>query len=265
MGDAPTRTVQIGDDSLRLQEFSAFKAFEAMRRAKDIMRVGPEIQRAVTDYVTDYERDNVIEINRAAALHRYGQELAHLTDRDWEASGNMLRVPRSPGSIEIVMAALPVAFDVAQKQSMQLIAVMALTNRELEDADNTSDEAVDELVETRAKQLQHRAKAHQLVLLAAAGVDLLQDQFDEEIREAARPLLRVVEMLGIPIPGQTTEKTEESPPAPDQPQEEAGISRSEPESAPRPTSSTSSPPSTGGPQTSPSTEPAGVGSPSSGG
>lgn len=260
MGDAVSRTVKIGDQDLTLQEFSGFKAFEVMRRAKDIMKAGPQIQDAVTAYIVKYEADNVVAIDRAAALHRYGDELKHLTDEDWRASGNQLKMPRSPGPMEIVMQAFPVAFDIAHDQTLALLGVVALDNRELEDADAGGQEQVDKAIADKAKQLVHRAKAQQLVLLAAAAVDLMQDQFDESVREAARPLLKVLDFLGIPT-STPAAPTEENP-AEQGGTEEPATSSSAPESAPKPTSSTSSPPSTDGPQTSPSTEPAGVGSPS---
>ena len=241
------KQVQIGEQPLQLQDFSGYKAFKVMRLAKGILASSPQIQAHIAAYVRKYEAENYVELDRAAAMHRFGEDLQHITDADWQASGNKLRLPTSPTSQEISLAAFPVVLDVAEQQAIRLLALIALSNRELEDADNEGGEdAVDQAIEAKAKTLVHRAHAEQLLELFLTGYELVEDQLQDTIKGAEERLGNLMRLLGW---GPTSE-----PPT---------SSNGTQESPQSPSSSTSSPPDTDGTSEPSSTEPAGAASPSS--
>lgn len=255
------KQVTIGGEEAILEEFSGYKAFAAMEQLKVIFTAGPQIDTAVAAYVRAYESENAVVLDRATALHRFGGELAHLTDADWEATGNQLKVPQSPGAVQIGLAAMPVAIEIAKKETIELLALLALTNAELEEADMAGgDEAVAKLVTDSAKRLLHRAKAHELLALAGTSAELLEEQFEGTVAEIqqSETLGKLLRLLGM---GEEEETELEQQPS-------QTLEHAEPEqpaSDPTPSSSTSSPEPMGGPSEPPSTEPAGAASPSFGG
>lgn len=246
------KQVTIGDQPLNLQEFSGFKAFAAMECLKAIFEAGPAIDKRVASYRRDYEADNYVELDRVTALHRFGHdELGHLTDADWSASGNKLRLPTSPSPAEIAIAAFPTALTIAKEESIRLLGLLALTNRELEDADVGGGQGqVDQAIDAKAKRLLHEAQADQLLELAVASVELLEGQFDSTVKGLGDRLGNSLRLLGLGS----------NPAEPKQPTQGGDTPA---ESEPQPSSSTSSPPDTAGTSEPSSIEPAGAGSPSS--
>lgn len=242
------KQITIGDQPLVLQEFSGYKAFAAMECLKAIFRAGPEIDKRVSSYRREYEADNYVTLDRVTALHRFGQaELGHLTDADWQANGNQLRLPTSPTGAEIAVAAFPIALEIAKAESIRLLGLLALSNRDLEEADVAGGEAqVNSDIDARAKRLLHEARADQLLELAVASVELLEGQFDETVRGLGDRLGNALRLLGLG----------KNPAEPEQP-------TTEPEaSTPPASSSTNSDPDTAGTSAPPSIEPVGDGSPS---
>lgn len=250
-----SKQITIGEDQLQLQPFSGYKAFKVLRLAKEILKQQPEIQQHIAAYVRQYEQENVVEFERTAALQRFGEDLAHLTDQDWQASGNKLRMPTSPTREEIGLATFPFVLEVAEQQAIRLLALISLTNRELEDTHmEGGEDAVDKQIEEEARRLLHRARIEQLLELAITGYELVEDQLEGTLREAGDRLGNLFRLLGW---GPTNQEPAPAPTEESRPDTAA--------SAPRASSSTSSPPATAGPSDESSTAPIGAGSPSSGG
>lgn len=255
----PSHTVKIGGEDRTLQEFSGFKAFKAMRLLKEILAAGPQIETAVAEHRRKYNVEQAIELDRASALFRYGAELAHLTDADWKAAGDKIRIPQDPSPLESGMAAFPVALDVAERQTLLLLALVLAANRELEEWDDAG--TVDTELEGRAKRLPHQALAHELLAIAGETVELLDDQFSDTVAaleesDSWGKLARLV-VGSTPTPTTPADEPEEEPAAAGSP-----TSPEEPTS-PSPDSSTSSPDATDGPSTPSSIAPVGAASPSS--
>lgn len=251
------KTVTIGTEEKILEEFSGYKAFAAMEQLKVIFEAGPAIDSRIAAYVRTYESENAVVLDRATALHRFPGELEHLSDQDWAASGNQLKVPQSPDGLQIAFAALPVAIEIAKTETIRLLGLLILTNQELEDADNAGgDEAVDKEITARAKRLMHEARGSQLLELAVVSVELLEEEFADTVASLGGRLGNALKLLGLGT----------NPSEPEQPTESSEPTEPEtPESAPTASSSTSSAEPTAGTNEPPSTEPAGVASPSSAG
>jgi hypothetical protein len=209
--------VVIGGEPRSLGGFSAYKAFKAM----EIIASAEEVYRQVlvesASFRRDFEERNVVEVQRAEARRQFGPQplmrifrdqneegetvairdepvldddglpmmtpdpLGHLSDADWEASGNKLRLVQSPSEQVSVAAMIPTAFRLGREQALRLLALVLTSNSDLEKWDADGD--VDAELDKGAKDLVHRAAADELVRLAVAALDLCKGQiagpFDE--------------------------------------------------------------------------------------
>jgi hypothetical protein len=169
--------------------------------------------------------------------------LAHMTDADWTASDNKLRLPRSPSTEEKVAAVFSMALDLAEEQVMQLMALLTVTNRELSRAHDEGN--LMEVLEQRTKIIMD-APADDLFELAVVAGELVQGQFTDRIKALGDRLPNALRLFGISPKGlKTTTETE--------------ASRTSSSETKQP-SSTDSPTPTDGESDESSTEPSGVSS-----
>lgn len=171
--------------------------------------------------------------------------LGHLTTADWEASGNKLRQPRSPGVAEQVMAVLPLALDLAESEVARLLALFAMPNEEVKR--RSADGKLWDELDAQGDALLD-APLDQLVELAVCAGETLQDQYRVKIRERlGERLAAAARLVGLKLP------------------DAGGANSTTSASTTSPTSSTDSPQSTGGESDEPSTAPVGAGSSDSSG
>lgn len=264
--------IQIGGEPRQLGDFSAFKAVHAMEVVGEIEATVRELVHEGGDFRREYEQRHFVEMTRTEARRQYRPQplylrealegggeravpvlrgegavavlgpdpLGHLTDADWEASGNVLRIPESPDENAVMMALVPKAFATAHKSVTRLLALVVTPNSDLEKWDGTSD--IDDELDRVARDLMHRASADELIRLAVAAMELAKAQIAGpfvEAREAMRSLFASSATAATdPVPQPMTIERDES--------------------ATSPTSSTSSPDGTGGTPPSSATAPAGV-------
>lgn len=180
--------------------------------------------------------------------------LGHVTEADWQASGNQLVIPQIPRNEDtdidnaVMLAMVPRAFKEARATVLRLVALVMTSNRDLEEWDGAGAD-IDAQLDAAAKKTMHRADAAELIALVVAAVELARDQI-------AGPFGDAVEAIRGLFPQQTATAEGEAPP-----QQPMTIEPVEPvkpaETTSSQGSSTSSPASTDGrPETS-STAPAG--------
>jgi hypothetical protein len=177
--------------------------------------------------------------------------LGHMSDADWEASGNMLRLPRSPTREEQIVAIFPQALELAEEETVALLALIAMSNADLKRFARQGHEALRDELKSRGEDLLD-ADLGELVELAIVAGEAVNEQYQAKARELGGRLGNALKLFGISLPSsETTTETETS---------------KETSSTPSPSSSTDSPVPTDGERDEPSTEPAGlVSSPSSDG
>jgi hypothetical protein len=278
------RTVQVGDEQIRLEPFSGRKAIRVVRTIERITKGVPEILEEWARFTSAYEASHVTELDRAAARVHYApvplmdedpilqdgealtdqagnvlvrrtpkldgegrpvmgpDPLGHMTDEDWAANGQRLRMPKSPGREEQIAAVFPKALELAERETLQLLALLAMTNAELKraaaaDLPAALDERSEELLD---------APADDLLELAVAAGEMVESQFVAKVRSLGGRLPNALRLLGLSPRSRDTETTEET-----------STSSSSATSAP---SSTGSPAPTDGESDEPSTAPVGVGS-----
>lgn len=276
-----------------IQEFSAFKAIHAMDVLSEVEGSWRQVVFAMADYRAEYGQKNTMRLSRAEARRQFrakplyrarnvveddivtevieepvldesGQPvlgpdpLEHLTDQDWQASGNELVIPEQPNPDEVVAAMVPFAFKLARVQVLRVIALALTPNRQLEDWDTEAPgdpELLNRHLDDAARRLVHQAAADELIGLAVAVAEKVKAQLIgpfEQARAEFRELL----------PKATTSTDDATPPPMtivEGPEDDELAATQEPSSEPtepepKPASSTASPEPTAGPPTSSSTD-----------
>lgn len=284
MSATANKTVQVGEEEIKLEPFSGRKAIRVIRTIEHITKGVPEILDKWADFTREYEARNVTVVDRATARHFYGPRplmedqpvlapdgktvvtdaigdpivrrtprlddsgrailgpdpLAHMSDADWEASGNRLRLPKSPGQGEQIAAVFPMALDLAEEEVLRLLAVLATPNAELKR--KARDGSLKDYLTERADELID-APATDLLELAVVAGEMVDEQFTTKVRSLGGRLPNALRLLGL---GSGSPKTEEA-------------SKSE-SSETKPTLSTDSPAATGGVKSEPSTTQVGASS-----
>ena len=258
---AAARTVAIGDRTVVLERLTGLK----LSRALAIVRAaGTAVPKIVSTYGTfrqQYEREHSIELDRATARLRFGDELAHMTEEDWQASDNKLRLPASPTQAETFAALLPEVLDLAEEHVYRLLALLTIPNRELGRA--WRDGSHVELLDRAVGDLLADSYADELLELAVVAGETIEAQFTAKARELGGRMGNALRLFGLdpatlrapatPESPQTAPETTQTPSStsPASTTSDTSTSTTSPASS-RPTSSTASESSTDGRPTSPS-------------
>lgn len=192
------------------------------------------------------DADGQILVRTVAQLDQDGRPvmgpdpLAHMSEQDWAASGNRLRIPRSPTMGERVAAVFPTALDLAEEQVLELLALLAMSNTDLKR--KSRDGSLKDYLVERADDIID-ADATELLELAVAAGEMVDEQFNNKLKALGDRVPNAARLLGLNLGSPNPTRT----PAP-----------SSSESPPtKPTSSTDSPAPTDGESETSSTEPAG--------
>lgn len=242
-----SRNLMLGQRSVTVAPFSGRKAIRAVHLLKDVSEGAPEIFAELAKFVRDYEKTNSLHLTRAQALFQFppgvdpdtGDRIPgrfeHLTDADWTSCANVVTLPRSPTVPEQVAAVLPKALELAEKEVLRLLALVAMSNEDVKVHDKAGqleaqlDELADEIID---------APYEELIELAVLGGEGADEQYRRKAAVLGDRLGNAMRLVGIKP---RTKAPEPEPPEP------SGSS------TPTPPSSTPSDGPTAGPPTSPST------------
>lgn len=101
--------------------------------------------------------------------------LGHMTEADWEHSGQVLQQHETPAEGYQWAAVVPVAFRLARSTVLRLVALALTPNADLEKWDDQGDEIRDKLDE-EAKRLVHRSAADELMAAFVSTLEAAKDQ-----------------------------------------------------------------------------------------
>lgn len=271
-----TRHLEIGDTLVALERVSARKASAAFAILRSIGADAPELITAWGEFQADYEASHVVELDRSQAFLRYGprplldagepvrypdtievngQAEAHpragelvlapspldaMSEEDWRASDNKLRLPRSPSWGETAAAVFPQALDVAEEHVYRLLALFVTPNDEVKRA-RRNEGGLKTLLDERVETLLDDAYGDELLELAVTCGELVDAQFMGKARQLGDRLGNALRLLGLdpdllkaqqaPQEPQTPPSGEETPTASTSPE-----TSSETPSSSRPTS-----------------------------
>lgn len=271
------KTVKVGEETITLEPFSGRKAIRVIRTIERIAKGVPAVLEEWAKFGREYTENNVTEMDRATAHHYFRPEpiyeehpvlgddgeplradgdvvvyrtplmkdgepvmrdpLGHITDEDWQASDNKLRLPRTASMEERIIAVFPMALDLAEHEVTQLLALLATSNGDLKR--KARDGSLGDYLAERADDLLD-APATDLMELAVTAGEMVDDQFSDKLKELGNRAPNVLRLLGLT----------RSPSSEDETSKNSSSKTS-------PTSSTNSPSPTDGTSEPSSTEPTG--------
>jgi hypothetical protein len=158
------RTVTIGGENLKVEEFTGRKGVWALKLLQQILNAVPKIQAQLAEFLRTYGEEHAIELSRSEAKKLFGSSLDHLTEDDWEKSGQVLRRRAMPSVPEQIAAVFPLAMDEGEEHVVKLLALLVTPNNEVK------------RLARSGGLLEH---------LTATGDDLLDDGMLEELLELA--------------------------------------------------------------------------------
>jgi hypothetical protein len=138
-------TIQIGDKPVTVGDFSGYKFLEALALVGEIMEAVPLADEKIGEYTRQWlDREGATTTyERATARYVFGNSndpriraaLEAITEADWEASGQKLKIEKSPDGNAAFMRAFPSVYKHARRQTENLICLIATPNSDLEKAD----------------------------------------------------------------------------------------------------------------------------------
>jgi hypothetical protein len=175
------RTVKVGDRDVTVEEPSIYKTRLIGRKFAEVGRDAPEIQIELAKFVARYEKENAVVLDRPSAMTRVPHLVGKLSDEDWKAGGNQVRLPRTPSGTEQVLAILPTVFTKAEAQALDIAALLIAPNSELED-----EGSIDKVLKAQRQFLNHHAKPSELLGLLAACTDVIKEVIEAHKDEVGK-------------------------------------------------------------------------------
>lgn len=264
------RTVDIGNRQYVIEKPSFRKVSRVLAMLRELSNEAAGLQQELSDYIAEYSRTRVQELDRVQAKMMVsrplltdddGELILHpetgepqvvpspldlLTEEDWQAAGNVWRRPASPTTEEIITAMFGAVWDVAESRIQKIVAAVTLSNVETSSAWRGN---YDEAISARAEELSELHADEWLDLAVTAAEVILEFVVDSRDNGMG-------ERVGKLRSKWQARKSEEPTPAPS-PESESGHPSS------TPTSSTDSPSPTDGHPTPDSISPSTSDAPSS--
>lgn len=256
------REVTLGGETVVVERPSALKASRAFAILKGVGGHTRTITKEWTKYVAEFEAENYVQLTRTQARLRFPPRpildpttmqpvkdadgelvltpsvVEHMTEEDWSKSGDVLTLPESPTTPQIVAAVFPTAIELAEDQVYKLLALFTIPNDTLRQAwkgqgiDPLLDEAVDRLL---------GGFFDELLELAVVCGEVVDENFTRKVEQLGDRAGKALRLIGIKGPASSSSSSPTSTPT------------STPSDS-RPTSSTDGPASTDGASTT-SSEP----------
>lgn len=235
--------VELGGNEVTVQDLSGRKAIRATKIIRSMAQAWPEILKEIASFTRTYEEDNIVELDRAEARARfharplldpnaegavplrdgdgeiiYGPDpLGHLTDEDWEKSGNKYRIRKSPSQGEIIAGVFPMAFDVAEEQLSQLLALGVIRNEDLDKAHHDEGpDGITKLLVDKADELL-AYDLGDLIELAVVISEVVDEQLRARLDRLGRRTGKLLRLLGLGSTSKEPETPTPSTPTPSSP------------------------------------------------
>lgn len=183
------KTITIGgsesEETVTIGRFKGFKATEMLAHLGELYEQVPEIERAMLEFERQYVRDNVVRIPRAYYEAQAPEEAAKVSEEAWAAAGGYIELPgNEPGLGRTLMHVFPLVMRLARRRMFDILALAICPNSELEQLDIDDDLAdalygKDGALKPHRAKLLHHAEAQELLALATAVAEVINDQFGD--------------------------------------------------------------------------------------
>lgn len=273
-------TCTIGGEPVTLERLSARKSSRALAQLRALSKKVPLVQSAIAKYTIEYERENFIEYDPVQARMAFPPQVLATADGEpifeppevdgnpnpkagelmlgpspvdlipkeaWDAAGGKYRRPKSPSWPEVAFAVLDVALEEAEHDVYALLALFLMPNDEVKEVWKSGNWKAE--LDARAEELLDTAFGDEVLTLAVACSEIVDDQFVKKARSLGARLGNLGRLVGID-PASLNPTTTTGPTS--TPEDEPSLDGPSPST---PTSSTPSDEPTDGDPTTPSTLP----------
>jgi hypothetical protein len=187
------RTISLGSRNVTVEPFTGRKALRAFKLLRGITQGAPAIMERWAEFTREYEEANTVSLSRAEAMFEFPPgRFDHISDADWQASGNRLKVPRSPGTAEKIAAVFPEALDLAETEVLRLLALVAMPNAEVRENRGNIEDALDALAEEIID-----APYEQLLELAVLGGEAVDEQYRRKAAALGDRMGNALRLVGL--------------------------------------------------------------------
>lgn len=170
-------TVTVGESTYTLSPFKGFKALKIGAVVSRITNDVPQVIGMMGDFTRDYESKNSVKVTRQMSVlpeFRVLMSRVNMTDDDWQKVGGFIELPASPDQGLVIAAVFPYVFEHAQHHIIELLALVAATNGELQQWDEM--EQYEEQVKLLGKKLLYSGDLSELLELLTAGMKQAQGE-----------------------------------------------------------------------------------------
>jgi hypothetical protein len=218
------RTVTFGEVEYRIERPSGRKSSRALATLRAISKAMPGLQEELAEFRRSYERENVVELDRAGARLQYPRlpyidedtgrpltdehgaiqyrpsELDAMTDEDWEKAGNVIRLPKSPSFNEEVAAMFGRALEVAEDHVYALLALFTLPNQDVKRAGRAGADELTALIDERVADLLDDGFGDEWLELGAIVGELVDEHYVQKARSMGDRMGNTLRLFGMAPP-----------------------------------------------------------------
>lgn len=194
-----TDQLTIGEREVTIPALNGFKTVRAGRLIAEAAECLPQVHDAIAG-VRENTPDLVLT-PQLAKLPRFQRDVdGHpepiFSDADFEAAGGTITLPQSPPRQDIILAVFPIVFKHAERQLVELLALVTIPNSQLREADENG--TVDEVLTREGKRLLHEASIGQLLALATTAIEQVSEALSGDDLE--RAMGAVTGRVPAPVP-----------------------------------------------------------------
>lgn len=254
-------TVTIGTEQKPIPDFRGFKALRAGKIVARVTDTVQELYAKADDYEAEYKKTHRMRLTREEAnLRGWDHVDFHLPEGQAPSPEDFIEIPERPTDEQKFLEVFSTAFELIEKEVVQLLALVLAPNDELERAwEDEANGAVDGYLKRSGQRLLFDGNIGQLVDVAVAARKALDREFEGKSEDLAG--LRNLLSQQTPKPQEEeeqetdtpTEPTAETPepvaPEPQSPSGTAGTPTRESESGPSRSSTPSDAPTDGAGET----------------
>jgi hypothetical protein len=211
--------VQIGGSSHTVEEPRLRRAKLIARQVQELFKQVPDLEMEIETWSRKWERETAYKLDRTTAKRLFGPQLQyeakldadgnvllddegkpivepkrdengdyvygpdhlkHLTNEDWEGSGNVLPQSNEPSEGSVLIHMFEMVYDKAEEPLMELLALMLVTNGELREARRAGDTALRTLIDSKKDLLEDEGDLGDMIALAAETYKMLKSQVDRQ-------------------------------------------------------------------------------------
>lgn len=169
----PDGLVTIGDQTIRLRSFKAFKAAHALAIVATIADQASSISEEYSDFQRRYSETHTTRVPESIVAVR-GWDVPDPLWKVDETGARYLELPERPSEEQAILHVFESAYRLARTEVLRLLALLTIGDSDLATAED--DGTVDDTLDREGKRLFRTAETWQIVDLLHAGIALLRDE-----------------------------------------------------------------------------------------